>query len=197
MDTERKEPEPVTSTESSGDESSDSSKIGAANNSVMDVNNDEDIELKRSEVLEMDCKGFTQREIAQKLGISQPTVCRYLKKAQESVMESRMDYVKQAIGEHHRAKLGQDRALKGLWSIAEDPSTLPGDKLRAYALIIQCNARKSQGATIARNLSQWEEVEDKAERAKEWAGLTDEGILRRAYERQSQHKTNRTGSDSR
>ena len=164
----RKRVEDKESAESSrGGEYDYSHTHGKANNSSMDVNNIEASEQRKAKVLELYSKGYTQQEIAEELGISQPTVSRNLKEAHDSIAKSRTEYV-QALRDHERTKLGQNKALKGLWSIAEDPGTPPSDKLRAYSLIIQCNTRKSQATTIARALSTWLDKEEAIRRKKEW-----------------------------
>lgn len=137
----------------------------------MDMNSNEDIERRKAKVLALDSMGYTQDEIAEELRISQSTVIRDLKEVHDSIAKSRTEYVQQALRDHERTKREQNRALKGLWSIAEDLGTLPSDKLRAYSLIIQCNTRKTQATTISRALSQWLDLEEEARRKKEWADL--------------------------
>jgi DNA-binding transcriptional regulator LsrR (DeoR family) len=166
------------------------------NNSSVDVNeNNEEILRSRNRVLDLDSKGYTQQEIADTIGISQPTVSRYLKEARESAVNSRTEYVRHAFHDLERTRMGQDRALKGLWSIAEDPAASFSDKLRAYSLIVQCNTRKSQSNTIARALSQWLDSEEKVQRDREYESLTDEQKLQRAFEGESQHQSKASDSD--
>jgi predicted transcriptional regulator len=137
------------------------------NKPSVDVNKIDDAELKKNKVLDLDCKGYTQVEIAEAVGISQPTVSRYLKEARDTTVESKTEYAKQAIQDLERTKRGHDRALKGIWSIAEDPNAAPADRLRAYSLIVQCNSRRTQTSTTSRLLSQWHDQEEKNRRLKE------------------------------
>ena len=183
MEERKRNEEPEAADSARGDEYDYSSAHRKTNNSRMDVNNNEAPERRKAKVLDLDSKGYTQDEIAEELGISQPTVSRDLKEAHDSIAKSRTDYVRQAFRDHERTKLGQNKALKGLWSIAEDSATPPSDKLRAYSLIIQCNTRKNQATTIARALSQWMDLELKAQEAKESASLTFEERLERSYGR--------------
>lgn len=192
---ERKRKSPEAAYNAGGDEYGYSSSHRKTNNPSTDVNNNEAIERRKAKVLDLDSMGYTQDDIAEELGISQPTVSRDLKEAHDSIAKSRTAYVQQALRDHERTKLGQNKALKGLWSIAEDPATPPGDKLRAYSLIIQCNTRKTQATTMSRALSQWLDHEEEARHKKEWDTLPLEEKLSRLAELESPSKSESTTSD--
>jgi len=148
----------------------------SVNNSSTVVNKNEEL-LLRSKVLGLDSKGYTQQEIADELGISQPTVSRYLKEAREFAVEFRTEHSRRAIHDFQRQRIGQKRVLKGLWKIAEDPATSNSEKLRAYSLILQCNSRNNQFTLAAHDLSAWVEDELEAQRKREGIDLTAEEIL--------------------
>lgn len=122
MEDNKRNEEPEAADNAGGAEYGYSSAHRKTNNPSMDMNNNEAIERRKANVLDLDSKGYTQDEIAEELGISQPTVSRDLKEAHDSIAKSRTGYVQQALRDHERTKLGQNKALKGLWSIAEDPS---------------------------------------------------------------------------
>jgi len=91
----------------SADEYGHSSTLEKMNNSSVKMNKKEDdIERKKNEVLVLDSKGYTQQEIAEAVKLSQPTVSRYLKEAQDAIIEPRANYVRRHVQDLHRAKMG-------------------------------------------------------------------------------------------
>lgn len=166
------------------------------NNPKADVNKNETADLKKFKALELYSKGYTQDEIAQEMGISQPTVSRYVKERSDIARQSRMGYVEQQMSEHEITIMSQNRVLKGLWAMADDPSIPSSERLRAYSLILQCNTKKTQAHSIARSLSQWRDAEEKEMQRREDALLTDgERFIRDlgGYPR-STHKEQKTNS---
>ena len=175
--------EPSVGADNNSNEYAYSAEHENVNKSSTAVNTDDT--RKRNEVLELDCKGYTQQEIAEKVGVSQPTVSRYLKEVHDSIVESGLNNVRQAYRDHHRAKLAPDRAMKGLWSIAEDVNTPPALRLRAYSLIMQGNSRKSQATSITRTLSEWNEVEEVEKANRAWNALSEDERLMRTLKGES------------
>jgi predicted transcriptional regulator len=102
------------------------------NNVSSTVNN---LEWRRSKVLELSSQGYTQSEIAKKLQVSQPSVNRDLaKQAHENLQK----HIHQTVPEEYqKCMVGMKRNLKQTLEIAETTAD-PKTKLQARAIANDC-----------------------------------------------------------
>jgi predicted transcriptional regulator len=102
------------------------------NNLSSTVNN---LEWRRSKVLELSSQGYTQSEIAKKLQVSQPSVNRDLaKQAHENLQK----HIHQTVPEEYqKCMVGMKRNLKQTLEIAETTAD-PKTKLQARAIANDC-----------------------------------------------------------
>jgi predicted transcriptional regulator len=102
------------------------------NNVSSTVNN---LEWRRSKVLELSSQGYTQSEIAKKLQVSQPSVNRDLaKQAHENLQK----HIHQTVPEEYqKCMVGMKRNLQQTLEIAETTAD-PKTKLQARAIANDC-----------------------------------------------------------
>jgi predicted transcriptional regulator len=102
------------------------------NNLSSTVNN---LEWRRSKVLELSSQGYTQSEIAKKLQVSQPSVNRDLaKQAHENLQK----HIHQTVPEEYqKCMVGMKRNLQQTLEIAETTAD-PKTKLQARAIANDC-----------------------------------------------------------
>src|SRR5215208_1802133 len=96
------------------------------------------IEWRRSKVLELDCQGLTQYEIAQKLQVGKGTVgndLRYLKKQAQKNLEHHIHEV--VPEEYQKCMVGMKRNLKLVLEVGEAASD-PRVKLEARRIANDC-----------------------------------------------------------
>lgn len=102
----------------------------------------EDVELRRNTVQSMIIRRKTQWEIAEYLGVSQPTVSRdiqWLKSVAKKELKDKIE--KKVPEEYHRYLVSIDEVLKNTWDIALSE---PEGKIRLDALqfVINCSKHK-------------------------------------------------------
>jgi hypothetical protein len=106
-------------------------------NSKMTYGQDQ-IQWRRSRVLELDCQGFTQYEISQKLQVGRVTVgndLRYLKKQAQNNLQKHIHEV--VPEEYQKGLTGLRQNLKHVLEIAES-ATDPKVKLEARRIANDC-----------------------------------------------------------
>jgi len=105
------------------------------NNLSSAVNN---LEWRRSKVLELSSQGYTQSEIAKTLQVSQPSVNRDLAYLAKQAHENLQIHIHQTVPEEYqKCMVGMKRNLKQTLEIAETVSD-PKTKLQARAIANDC-----------------------------------------------------------
>ena len=105
------------------------------NNLSSTVNN---LEWRRSKVLELSSQGYTQSEIAKTLQVSQPSVNRDLAYLAKQAHENLQKHIRQTVPEEYqKCMVGMKRNLKQTLEIAETASD-PKTKLQARAIAHDC-----------------------------------------------------------
>jgi predicted transcriptional regulator len=105
------------------------------NNLSSTVNN---LEWRRSKVLELSSQGYTQSEIAKTLQVSQPSVNRDLAYLAKQAHENLQIHIHQTVPEEYqRCMVGMKRNLKQTLEIAETTAD-PKTKLQARAIANDC-----------------------------------------------------------
>jgi hypothetical protein len=105
------------------------------NNVSSTVNN---LEWRRSKVLESSSQGYTQSEIAKTLQVSQPSVNRDLAYLAKQAHENLQIHIHQTMPEEYqRCMVGMKRNLKQTLEIAETTAD-PKTKLQARAIVNDC-----------------------------------------------------------
>jgi hypothetical protein len=96
------------------------------------------IEWRRSRVLELSSEGYTQREIASKLQIGKGTVTNDLLYLKKQVQENLQNHIQEALPhEYQKCMVGMERNLKHVLEIAETAAD-PKTKLQARAIANDC-----------------------------------------------------------
>ena len=96
------------------------------------------IEWRRSRVLELSSEGYTQREIASKLQIGKGTVTNDLLYLKKQVQENPQNHIQEALPhEYQKCMVGMERNLKHVLEIAETAAD-PKTKLQARAIANDC-----------------------------------------------------------
>jgi predicted transcriptional regulator len=105
------------------------------NNVSSTVNN---LEWRRSKVLELSSQGYTQSEIAKTLQVSQPSVNRDLAYLAKQAHENLQIHIHQTVPEEYqKCMVGMKRNLKQTLDIAETTAD-PKTKLQARAIANDC-----------------------------------------------------------
>jgi predicted transcriptional regulator len=105
------------------------------NNVSSTVNN---LEWRRSKVLELSSQGYTQSEIAKKLQVSQPSVNRDLAYLARQAHKNLQKHIHQTVPEEYqKCMVGMKRNLKQTLEIAETTAD-PKTKLQARAIANDC-----------------------------------------------------------
>jgi predicted transcriptional regulator len=105
------------------------------NNLSSTVNN---LEWRRSKVLELSSQGYTQSEIAKKLQVSQPSVNRDLAYLARQAHKNLQKHIHQTVPEEYqKCMVGMKRNLKQTLEIAETTAD-PKTKLQARAIANDC-----------------------------------------------------------
>jgi predicted transcriptional regulator len=106
-----------------------------------------ELDWRRSKVLELSSQGYSEREIAEIIKVSDTTVHRDLLYLREQAQNNLQKYINEIIPDIHQKSLtGINQVLKMAWSIVSkdiDNKT----KLQALALINDCNKYKLDLAT--------------------------------------------------
>ena len=96
------------------------------------------IEWRRSRVLELSSEGYTQREIASKLQIGKGTVTNDLLYLKKQVQENLQNHIQEALPhEYQKCMVEMERNLKHVLEIAETAAD-PKTKLQARAIANGC-----------------------------------------------------------
>jgi transcriptional regulator with PAS, ATPase and Fis domain len=96
------------------------------------------LEWRRSQVLELSSEGYSIREIAQKLQIDKSAVNRDIQFLKQQAQENLQHHIHEVIPlEYEKAMLGMKRNLKQTLEIAETVSD-PKTKLQARAIVNDC-----------------------------------------------------------
>jgi orotate phosphoribosyltransferase-like protein len=96
------------------------------------------IEWRRSRVLELSSEGYTQREIASKLQIGKGTVTNDLLYLKKQAQENLQNHIQEALPhEYQKCMVGMERNLKHVLEIAETAAD-PKTKLQARAIANDC-----------------------------------------------------------
>ena len=100
------------------------------------VNN---LEWRRSKVLELSSQGYTQSQIAKTLQISQPSVNRDLAYLAKQAQENLKTHVQHTLPlEYKRCMKGINQVLKQAWQISQSPEVKKEERLAALSLVNNC-----------------------------------------------------------
>jgi transcriptional regulator len=100
------------------------------------VNN---LEWRRSKVLELSSQGYTQSEIAKTLQVSQPSVNRDLTYLAKQAHENLQTHIQQTLPlEYKRCMNGINQVLKQAWQISQSPEVKKEDRSAALSLANNC-----------------------------------------------------------
>lgn len=108
------------------------------------------IEWRRSKVLELRSEGLNQSEIAQKLKIHKSSINRDLKYLSESARKNVETHLQEKLPEEYQLCMtGLNQVLKKSWEIANSKSSAVDDKtkLQALSLANECYKYKMDFAT--------------------------------------------------
>lgn len=96
------------------------------------------IEWRKSQVLDLASQGYNQREICQKLQLDKSAVSRDIQYINKQAQENLQKHIHEVVPEEYqKCMVGMKRNLKQTWEIAEtvlDPKT----KLQARAIANDC-----------------------------------------------------------
>ncbi len=108
---------------------------------------EQQIEWRRSQVLELASQGFNQREICQKLQLDKSAVSRDIQFINKQAQETLQKHIRETIpAEYQHCLTGINQVLKMAWSIV-DKDIDNRTKLQALTLINDCNKYKMDLAT--------------------------------------------------
>jgi hypothetical protein len=114
---------------------------------VREKEKEQQIEWRRSQVLELASQGYNQREICQKLQLDKSAVSRDMQFINRQAQDTLQKHIHETIPEEYqRCLTGINQVLKMAWSIVSkdiDNKT----KLQALSLINDCNKYKMDLAT--------------------------------------------------
>jgi hypothetical protein len=114
---------------------------------VREKEKEQQIEWRRSQVLELASQGYIQREICQKLQLDKSAVSRDIQFINKRAQDTLHKHINETLPEEYqRCLTGINQVLKMAWSIATkdiDNKT----KLQALSLINDCNKFKMDLAT--------------------------------------------------
>jgi transcriptional regulator len=100
------------------------------------VNN---LEWRRSKVLELSSQGYTQSEIAKTLQVSQPSVNRDLTYLAKQAHENLQTHIQQTLPlEYKRCMNGINQVLKQAWQISQSSEVKKEERLAALSLANNC-----------------------------------------------------------
>lgn len=106
------------------------------NNLNTTVNN---LEWRRSKVLELSSQGYTQSEIAKILQVSQPSVNRDLTYLAKQAQENLKTHIQHTLPlEYKRCLNGINQVLKQAWRISQSQDTKKEERLAALSLVNNC-----------------------------------------------------------
>ena len=106
------------------------------NNLGSTVNN---LEWRRSKVLELSSQGYTQSDIAKTLQVSQPSVNRDLAYIAKQAQENLQTHIQQTLPlEYKRCMNGINQVLKQAWQISQSSEVKKEDRLAALSLANNC-----------------------------------------------------------
>ena len=115
----------------------------AENEKRRKTNYNEKVQLRRNTVQSMIIRGKTQWEIAENLGVSQPTVSRdiqWLRSVAKKELKDKLE--KKFPEEYHRYLVGIDEVLRHTWDIALSGFTDEKIRLDALQFVIDCFKHK-------------------------------------------------------
>ena len=102
------------------------------------------IDWRRSQVVELASMGYSTREIAQILQIDKSSVNRDLLFIRQQAQQNIQKHISETIPEeYHKANIRIDQVLKKAWHIANTTAD-ERVRLQALALIDQCNSHKME-----------------------------------------------------
>lgn len=127
-------------------------------------------EVRRDMVFELSVKGYTQTEIANQLGVSQPTVHRDLQDAKTQFCSTRERFYDIIVEQTLKTVSGTDLISKQLWQMLEDKKTSNQHRLTAASLLMKLNASRTQPIAGTKKNAPLENVRNKA-----W--MEQEGII--------------------
>ena len=94
--------------------------------------NEADRQKLKNQVNDMLITGYSQGEVAHKLGISRRTVIRYLENKRKETIKNMQASVEGHIADYENEK---NKRTKKLWEIVLDPKNRPGERTKAIALL--------------------------------------------------------------
>jgi DNA-binding CsgD family transcriptional regulator len=106
-------------------------------------------------ILELHGQGYAQEEIAEMLGISQPTVSKELNRIIASIYDKPDAYALQAYSDQERSVAGLKAIGRQLWPIAKDDQLPPELRIKALSLLMQTYSKTMQGTKNRRDVRQW------------------------------------------
>ena len=120
---------------------------------------------RRQQVASLLSKSFNEYEIGAQLGISQPTVCRDIKRLKEMSQEFIFDLAKSDLAYYFKQSItGIEQANKESWKIFQNDSTPIREKLLALKLIIQSDEAKFRLLTEGPAVLNMKSLEDRLNR---------------------------------
>ena len=92
----------------------------------------EEREKLKDQVMDMVLTGYSQREIAKKLGVSKRSVVSYVKDRRAEAIEEMRTSAEQEMAE---MEIGKRKRVQRLWTIALDKTEKAGDRNKAIQLL--------------------------------------------------------------
>ncbi len=106
---------------------------------------DIDKENRLSKIISLYSKGFSQDEIAARLGVNQSTVSRDLQLIKQQARSQIDKYLrKDILFEYTRYLTGSNEVIKELWAVVEDSYNEPKDRISALKLLLQTYEKRHQ-----------------------------------------------------
>jgi predicted transcriptional regulator len=101
--------------------------------------NKNNVQYRRDRIIDLYSEGRSQKEIAQILKISQPTVHRDLRHERDRIKDKIATYLDEEFPfEHHTCKVGINKILKKSWDIVNDPTSIHKQVMDALSLAKDC-----------------------------------------------------------
>ena len=103
----------------------------------------QNIEWRRSKVIELNSQGYSQPETAKILQVSLGTVNRDLSIIRQQARKNLQIHIEKTLpDEYHRCLTGLNQVLKTCWYIVNKPNITPDDKTRLQATAIISDSYK-------------------------------------------------------
>ena len=93
------------------------------------------LQNRRNRVLQLLSQGYTQTEIALKIGVSDATVSRDVEFITQSVFETKEKWAQELFRLNESTRVGFELVLKRLWEIVDNPKTDERIRVQTFALI--------------------------------------------------------------